>query len=339
MSHVLVTGANGFVGTNLVEMLQERGDEVTCLVRESPRLERLRSLGAKLTLIQGLDDIDAIQLAIAGQEIVYHIAGATKAIDRRCLYEVNEQGASHVARACANQSDPPILIHLSSLAAWGPSLVDRPVHEGDPPHPVSEYGRSKLAGERAVRRWADRVPTTIVRPAIVLGPADVDGLAMFRPIKRFGVHVTPGSSTERYSVIHVTDLCRLLILAAERGRRIVPEETDQTRAVGCYFGTTDEYPTWGELGRIVGKALGRHDVLVVSIPKPIVWSVAASVETVSHAIRRPLYLNWDKVHEIMAGSWTCSPEAAVKELGMTFETPLDERLAETVAWYRETNWL
>jgi len=339
MSRVLVTGANGFVGSNLVEMLQARGDDVTCLVRESPRLARLKSLDARLLLFGGFSDREALGRAVRGQDIVYHVAGATKALGRSRLYEVNEQGTRRVAQACAERPDPPTLVYVSSLAACGPAASERPRRESDPPAPVSQYGQSKLAGERAVREFADRVPTTIVRPAIVLGPADVDGLAMFRSVRRLRVHVTPGSGRQRFSVIHVADLCRLIGLAAERGQRIAADETGDSRAVGCYFGAADESPSWAELGRMVGRAVGRRHVLVMPVASPCVWLVAASVEATAHMVRRPLYLNWDKAREIAAGSWVCSPAVARTELGFSCEVPLAERLRQTVAWYREAEWL
>jgi len=339
MSRVLVTGANGFVGTNLVEMLQARGDEVTCLVRQSPRLERLKSLGARLAMFENFSDRQAISRAASGQDVVYHVAGATKALTRRRLYEVNEHGTRQVAQSCAEQCHPPVLVYVSSLAACGPSTAERPRRESDPPEPVSQYGRSKLAGERAVRELSDRVPTTIVRPGIVLGPADVDGLAMFRSVQRFRVHVTPGSGRQRFSIIHVTDLCRLIILAAERGKRITVDETDDARGTGCYFGADEQSPSWAELGRMVSEALGRRWVLVVPVLRPCGWAVAGVVQMASQTIRRPLYLGWDKAREIAAGSWVCSTEAARTELGFSCEVSLPERLRQTAAWYREAGWL
>ncbi|MCX7428938.1 MAG: NAD-dependent epimerase/dehydratase family protein [Planctomycetia bacterium] len=340
MNNVLLTGANGFVGSNLAEALVARGDRVTCLVRDAARAERLQPLDVEVAHWRGLDDLDGLRRAAAGRDVVYHVAGATKAVGHAAFFRVNEQGTQNVARACAEQANPPVLVYVSSLAAAGPSSADRPRVETDPPRPVSHYGHSKRAAELALRRHADRVPITIVRPPIILGPADREGLAMFRPVRRFRVHVMPGSGRQRYSLVHVGDLCSLLILAAERGQRIGMEETDaDARAKGCYFAACREYPTYAELGRLLRDAVGRRVVLTVPVPMAGAWTVAAVVETLSRVIRRPLYLNLDKAREIAAGSWTCSPQAAIDQLGFAPDVSLAQRLRETVAWYRESGWL
>jgi dihydroflavonol-4-reductase len=340
VARVLVTGGSGFVGSNLVETLLARGDDVTCLVRRSPRASRLESPDAKIILFKGLDDRDTLARAIDGQAIVYHLAGATKALARRTLFAVNERGARNVAEACATQPRPPVLVHVSSVAACGPSEHGQPRRESDPPRPVSHYGRSKLAGERAVRRLAGRVPTTIIRPAIIIGPADVDGFAMYQFVRRWGLHLVPGVVAARYSIIHVGDLCRLMILAAERGRRLAAHEANQPAPTqGCYFAAGDECPTWAELGRLLGQAVGRRWTLNVPVLRCAVWATAAVVDTAAHVVRRPFYLCCDKAREITAGSWVCSTQAARNELGFEVETPLVERLKETVAWYREAGWL
>ena len=163
---------------------------------------------------------------------------------------------------------------------------------------------------------------------------------MFRPVRRFRVHVMPGSGRQRFSLIHASDLCELLILAAEQGECIGMEETDpDARAKGCYFAACREHPTYAELGRMLRDAVGRRVVLTVPIPMAGVWTVAGVVETVSRVVRRPLYLNLDKAREIAAGSWTCSPQAAIDQLGFAPDVPLAQRLHETADWYRAAGWL
>ena len=340
MEKVLVTGANGFVGVNLTESLLARGHDVTCLVRNSARIEGLQELHVRLARFHDLDDLDGLRRAVAGHDVVYHLAGATKAVGSRRLFAVNEAGTRNVAQVCGEQPNPPILVYVSSLAACGPSSVDRPRVETDLLDPICQYGHSKRGAELALRDHADRVPITIVRPPIILGPRDVEGLAMFQAVRRFRVHAAPRGGRDRFSIIHVADLCNLLILAAERGQRIGAEETDAVaRAKGCYFAACGECPTYAELGRMLRDAVGRRFVATMPVPMPCLWTTAAAIETVSHVIRRPLYLNLDKVREIAAGSWTCSAQAAIDQLGFTPGAPLAQRLHETAQWYRAAGWM
>src|SRR5271166_310246 len=185
MAKILVTGASGFIGFHLTRALLEQGHEISCLVRTSSKLDRLA--GQPIRRADGdVTDAESLRRVMSGYDAVYHLAGLVKAVHVQQLYQVNCQGVANVARACAAQTTPPTLLVVSSLAAMGPSSPQRPRLESDPPTPVSHYGRSKLAGEQAARRWAKEVPITILRPAVVFGEADWATYEFFRPIARFG---------------------------------------------------------------------------------------------------------------------------------------------------------
>ena len=338
MAKVLVTGASGFIGTHLVAALAARGDEVTCLVRNSSKVDHLQALGVRL-VFGDVTHCDSLPAAVAGQQVVYHLAGLTRTLKDRQFYEVNYRGAAHVAKACARQQTPPVLVHVSSLAAAGPVIDGRPRVESDPPAPQSHYGRSKRSGERAAESLAHRVPITIVRPPIVLGQRDPWGVSLFRSILRFGVHLVPGLKPQRFSVIHADDLAQLLILAAERGRRLPPLGQDGDSAgQGYYFAACEQDPTYADLGRLVAESAGRR-VLVIPTAMPVVRMVAAGCEAISRVSRLPMPLNLDKVREIAAGSWVCSAQTAKTDLGFEVGAPLIERLRQTVQWYRQEGWL
>ena len=345
MAKVLITGASGFIGSHLAKKLVARGDDVTCLVRKTSVVDRLQSLG--VTLVEGdVTDREELPPLIAGHQTVYHLAGCTRTLRRSEFYRVNEQGVRNVALACALQLDPPVLINVSSLAAAGPSVDGRLRIESDPPCPVSDYGRSKRAGECAAEEFADRVPITIVRPPIVLGEADRQGLEMFSMIARFGLHLVQGLGRQRFSVIHADDLAEVLILAAERGTRLrsirIDGPNDTAAACptrGTYFAACDEHPTYADLGRMIGTALGRRRVRVVPSPKRAVWVIAAANEVAARIRRRPHFLNFDKAREASAGSWLCSPGAAMNDLGFQVAAPLAARLRQTAQWYQQQHWL
>jgi nucleoside-diphosphate-sugar epimerase len=250
------------------------------------------------------------------------------------FYRINEEGARNVAWACAQPSSPPILVTVSSLAVAGPSIGGQPRVESDSPAPVSHYGRSKLAGEIAIRAWARQVPVTVVRPAIVFGAADSVLRPVFQSIERCGLHLVPGWRNRRVSLIHVEDLASLLLLTAQRGQRLPGDDQLPAAAQGCYFAACGEDPTYAELGRKIAAGLGRR-VWVVHAGPAIAWTVASLGTAWGWIGRRPGYFNLDRARDALAGSWTCSPRAAAEELGFAPAAPLATRLQQTAQWYRE----
>jgi len=339
MGRLLVTGASGFIGRHLVSALAAKGDEVTCLVRKSSRTAHLDCKGVRLAF-GDVTEPESLPGAVSGQEIVYHLAGLTLALTNRQFFRVNQDGVRNICQACANQSNPPVLLAVSSLAAAGPAFNGRPIMESDPPLPVSAYGRSKRSGELEAESFAHRTPITIVRPPIVLGEGDRYGLSIFKSIDKFRIHLVPGRKRVKYSMIHAADLADLMILAARRGERLAPSRQEESRSgQGYYFAACEDDVAYDELGQLIGTALGRNRVALKHAAIPLVWTAAAVAEGVSQVTRRPLYMNFDKVREITAGSWICSPRKALEKLGFSVKATLAERLRQTAQWYRSEGWL
>ncbi len=292
MASVLVTGANGFIGTHLVETLLARNEPVAALVRNPASAARFERSGAQI--VQGdVTDLESVRRAVAGRSAVFHLAGVTKTLRAKTFFEVNCRGVAHLARACAEQSAPPILIVVSSLAAAGPAVDGRPREEADKAQPVSWYGRSKRAGEKAAERYAAELPITIVRPSIVFGEGDRMSLEMFKTVARSGVHPVPGLAPRYYSMIHADDLVEILLLAAERGKRLPPRGT----SAGDRARVTTSPPATSillaQLGQMVGKAAGAR-TLTLPFALPIVRLVGLVGELAGQAQGRQVTMNLDK---------------------------------------------
>ena len=210
----LVTGGTGFVGSHLVERLLRNGYAVTCLVRDLRHLRWLEGMEVRLT--QGdCTQPESLAAAVQGVSLIFHCAGLTKAKHARDYYIVNHLGTKNLLEACARYN-PGIekFILVSSQAAAGPSPDGRPVNDGNTPHPVSDYGRSKLLAEDEARGYKDRLPVVILRPSSVYGPRDVDVYELFRWASRgLTLEMTGG---DRYlNLCYVEDLTAALLLSAE----------------------------------------------------------------------------------------------------------------------------
>ena len=328
---VLVTGANGFVGSHLVEALLARGYRVRCMVRRTSDLDFVRHLPVEWAYAD-LCDGEGLRAAVQGADAVCHCAALTRALDEETFLRVNAQGAEALARACL-EANPGLrrFLFVSSVAAAGPS--DGPgdvVDESRPPRPVTWYGKSKLAAEQALRAMAGegdgRLPLTIVRPAAVYGPRDKDFHAYFRAIK---LHLSPqlGQGERHVSLIYVRDLVDLLVRALE-----------QEEAVGqTYFGCGPA-STYAGLAETIARALDRRPVRI-NVPLAALGPLAAVSRVQGRLTGRPALLNDQRLIEVRQRSWLFSGDKARRELGFEARYDLETGVRETVEWYRREGWL
>ncbi|MHB8974144.1 MAG: NAD-dependent epimerase/dehydratase family protein [Pirellulaceae bacterium] len=328
----LVTGARGFVGSQLVRTLVDREAQVVCLDRTPATHDAVSGLG--ITRVTGdLRDAAAISRAMHDVETVFHLAAATAPRTLRESRAVNVEGTRTLARSAAEQTRPPVFVYVSSLAAAGSSATM--LDESSPCHPVSCYGRAKWEAEQMLTRFADRLPVTIVRPPCVFGRGDRNLLQLCRMVRRgWEFHTNP---SYRYSFLHVDDLVEGLIAASRVGSRLPP--IANAERTGTYFLADPTPVTFPELSELIARCLRRDGVRHVRVPYAMAWMVAALGETAQFITRRKLYLNRDKVREAYAGSWMCDPARAMREWGFAPAVSLAERLAETHRSFEADGWL
>ena len=318
---ILVTGGTGFIGTHLLDKLAATGAGVRALVR---RTRSPRSLPAGVETCYGdLASGEGIREALEGADAVIHLAGVTKALHTADFYTGNVEATRQLARGLAGTGVR--FVHVSSLAAIGPSQPGAALDEDAPPHPVTHYGKSKLQAEQVVRELAPGA--VIVRPPVVYGPRDTDVFQLLRSISR-GVVVEIAGAERWFSAIYVKDLVDGLLAA-----------TCTPRAAGrSYFLAHAKPASWSELAAAAAIIMGRTP-RIVKLPVAVATAVGAVGEAWARLTGKPGIITREKVAEARCEAWTCDTRRAAAELGFIASTGLESGLAATLAWYKEAGWL
>jgi nucleoside-diphosphate-sugar epimerase len=326
---ILVTGGSGFLGSHVVEQLALSGRPVRALVRTTSDTKFLRTLPNVELWDGSIDQRASVAAAARGVTGIVHAAGLVKARSGEEFMRVNAGGTENVvAAAVENKATVKRLVLISSLAALGPSDAEgRPIPENVEPRPVTDYGRSKLAAERAALAAKQDVPLTILRPPAIYGPRDREILAFFKSIK-LGVLPLLGSTQNKLSMIYGADCGEACILALDKD---VPS--------GSAFHVDDgAVHTLEELVMLGEEAMGKRAKLRLHLPRKLVETAAFGSELFGRATNRPVMLTRDKLNELFE-QWVCDGARARSELGFTPRVPIGEGIPKTVSWYRQAGWL
>jgi nucleoside-diphosphate-sugar epimerase len=319
----LVTGATGFVGSHLAAALVKRGDEVVCIARRPEQSTFIASLGAR-PAPGSLEDVGSLKAALRGVDLVFHLAGLTAAGSEREFLEANRDGTARLVDA-VRTTVPGLarFVHVSSIAAVGPTARGTLLTEDAPCRPVTAYGRSKLAGEEAVRA-APGLRWTIVRPPVVYGPRDRELLRLFR-IARSGLAPVFGFGRQELSLVFVTDL-------ADGIARAGGEPAAEGRT---YHLAHPEIVLARRLARAVGRAArGGRAPLILPVPGALAVPIVRAISRAAAAAGRRTVVSEDKMAEFLAPAWGTSVAKAERELAWHPPHDLERGVTETAAWYR-----
>lgn len=318
-----VTGATGFVGGHLVDALLARGDEVTALVRSPDKAKELARRGVRL-VVGTLDGTEPLDRAVAGAEVIYHVAGLTAARSEAEFLATNRDGTARLL-ASARQVGQARVVLVSSLAAAGPALEGRPLEGNETPRPVTRYGRSKLAAEDVLK--SGPLPWTIIRPPAVYGPADRE---MFRVFRAASLGVVPvfGDGSQRLSLVFGPDLAAAIAAAGA---------TEATIG-GTYYACHPEIITSRQLVETAAAAAGRR-VRIIGLPEPLARGILWATDSAARLANRATVLSLDKAAEFFAPAWIADPSGLTRAAGWAAEHSFAQGARRTWEWYRAHAWL
>jgi nucleoside-diphosphate-sugar epimerase len=325
---VLLTGANGFVGSHILDRLVERGIPTAILLRpHSDRSFIGQHLASGIDVRRGsIEEPASLGPALEGITHVIHCAGRTKACRVEEFYATNEGGTRNVVEVVnAHCEQVQRLVHISSLAVAGPGTPEAPAREGGPNAPVSHYGRSKLAAEEIVLRNC-RTDFTIIRPPAVYGPRDHGFLPLFKAVK---AHVLPRTNgNQALSLVYVEDLAETIV-------QLVAHPAVSRRT---YFAAAVEIVTGARMAQEIARQLGTWTI-PLPLPAVALWPMCLGQEAVSRITGRARLLNLQKYAELSAPGWVCDPSRLARETGCTCPTNLRAGVGKSLTWYQNHHWL
>jgi dihydroflavonol-4-reductase len=323
----LITGATGFVGSNIAAALAARGDQVRVLRRATSRLDALEGVPVEHVVGDILEQ-DSLATAVQGCEVVFHVAAVAQywRMGKDTVYRVNVEGTRNVMQA-ALKAGVKRVVHTSSVAALGYLPGGNLADESQTfPQELSwwPYGHSKYLAELEVQKAVRQgLPAVIVNPTIIIGPRDVNfvsGSLIQASVKGQLRVVPPGGS----NVVHSRDVVTGQLAAAERGR--VGER---------YILGGENLSHWEAAMMIASITGGARPVLV--LPGWTLSPLARLVDTINGLSHRPPLVTGEQIR-LGGQTFYVDISKAVRELGLP-QTPFRQAVTDAYRWYQERGLL
>lgn len=323
---VVVTGAAGHVGANLVRALLDRGRSVRCLVHVNTRPID----GLDVEIVRGdVCDPASLSRAFQGAEVVYHMAAriSLSMNDWPALEAVNVTGTRNVVEAC-RRAGVRRLVYFSSIHALVQEPLSVPVDESRPfvtARRCPPYDRSKAAAETIVRQAAAQdLDAVIINPTAIIGPYDYQPSHFGEALLLIATNKLPALVTGGFDWVDVRDVVAGAILAEEKAPR------------GAGYLLSGHWVSMCDI------AAGVAEIIGAPIKKFVcpLWLARAGAPVMQGISRvsgqRPLYTGASL--RALKSNRHISHDKAARELGYR-PRPFRETLADTLRWFRENGQL
>ena len=322
---VLVTGATGFTGSHLAQMLASRGYQVRTFQRDAASKPVAPGMDVA---IGDLRDSGALARAVEGIDIVYHIAAIYRqaGVGPNVYRAVNATAVGNLVEAAAAAGVRRV-VHCSTVGVHG-DIDAPPASEDAPLKPGDIYQETKLEGERLARETGARsgIEVTIVRPSGIYGPGDRRLLKLFRGVARRR-WVTLGRGKIYYHLTYIDDLVEGFRLCGEH-----PAAANQT-----YILAGGEVTTLNALVAMVADIAG-VPAPTIHLPVWPFWVAGALCEAACapFGLEPPLYR---RRVDFFTKSRAFDIGRARRDIGYAPQVRLHDGIQRTLEWYRAHGWL
>jgi nucleoside-diphosphate-sugar epimerase len=327
---MLITGATGFIGSRLAMHARRAGIDVLATGRAEIDVERERLLELRAAEVPveigALDDVGFVRRLVRDRTIVIHLAAAQHESHMPAAYfrRVNVDVVQQLLEECRSAGIRRF-VYGSTMGVYGDASAPQ-LDEQSEVRPENPYQETKLEAEALVRARGCDFDTAIVRIAETYGPGDWRLLKLFRGIER-GHFFMIGAGANRRQCIHVNDLVRGLMLAAEH-----PSAVGET-----FIMAGREVMTTNEMVERIATVLDRKPPRI-RLP---LWPFLAAA-TVMEATLQPLRIH-PPLHrrrlDFFRRSFVFSTVKAQRLLGFTPEIDFQSGAADTARWYRSRGLL
>jgi nucleoside-diphosphate-sugar epimerase len=321
----LVTGANGFIGSNVCAALRGQGIVTRGLILPGTDTSVLEKLGVEVV---EADITRPLPGAVCeGISHVFHLAAIPFDWGPASLFQsVNVRGTDHVLAAAAKAGVEHV-VHMSSLAVHAYSGHSN----GDETTPcdghINHYAVSKVQAEQVVRGFADRLQVTIIRPGVVpYGPGDRLSLPGIVQALEKGIYLHVGGGYTRVCLSYVGNLAEGMVQAARR----------EGSCCETYV-LADEVVTWRGFIEAIAEAFNKKPPRA-SLPYSVAYGLAFLMEQAWRWLPLPGAPELTRYRiSLFRGDLVFSSDKARREIGYRPAVGLQEGLTRTRAWMEEHN--